>query len=219
MASRLIIWILLTMMSLQGAFAASLFHCPVSSQKVRNSHFSSAFPAPKSANPDFGTAQPLVPPSPDAGHHHNLSSISASGINHHAKSHDVHHHHKMPCCDSAGGGVPSLSFLLPAGQTASKFRTAAQAAKNISRRPEAAAEAVPHLTCLIRAASLALATAWLWHDIPDRFVPQTRACDLMFFLGNTLCHQVLFSPADATHSRLPADDLSPEQLPQGHRSV
>lgn len=115
MASRLIIWILLTMMSLQGAFAASPFHCPVSSQNVRNSHFSSAFPARKSANPDFGKAQPPALASPDAGHHHDLSPIPASGINHHAESHDVHHHHKMPCCDSAGGGVPSLSFLLPAG--------------------------------------------------------------------------------------------------------
>lgn len=113
MASRLIIWILVTLMSLQGAFAASLFHCLPTSQEEPSLYVSLVTPAMHSAATGFRKSLPQARASLGTRQHNASSHISASCVEHHAMSHDDHHSHKMPCCDSASGGISSFSFLFP----------------------------------------------------------------------------------------------------------
>lgn len=113
MASRLIIWILLTMLSLQGGFAASTFHCQVASQTVSDVHVRIRHVAQKEHGPQYDTSLQSAQASIQAHHHDALTPQSTYSIDHHTQSNGAHHRHKMPCCDSAGGTAPSLAFFLP----------------------------------------------------------------------------------------------------------
>lgn len=113
MAKRLILWILFTMMSLQGSFAASVLHCPPSF------HNSSLSP---SARHQFrheiaATTMNVGTASMSAGHLMRAvevaSDVSASVGPKHAGQHAVNHKHKLPCCDSTSDRPPVVTFSFP----------------------------------------------------------------------------------------------------------
>jgi hypothetical protein len=108
-AKRLIIWTLLVMVSLQGAFAASVLHCLPHSQNQLPHHVSSGYPASEHSVAKFATAMPLSHSTRIKDQHIGVSRRSASGVDHHGS----HHVYKVPCCDGVGGSISSFSFVFP----------------------------------------------------------------------------------------------------------
>lgn len=113
MAIRLITWILLTMLPLQGGFAASTFHCQVVTRTAPSMHASLRQTAPRAYDSASRNAAQSAQASTDTHYRHGLSARSPSGINHHTQSNGAHHRYKMSCCDSAGGTASSLSLFFP----------------------------------------------------------------------------------------------------------